>query len=98
MHLHIIQKFNVKTILTFSQGMKAVIRLVSISKVGQSYVIYSSAVVCYTCLVLSLVSVLGSEEDCPLVECLVLLEPRSRMNSLTLFSSSGQNLFHYILK
>uniref|UniRef100_A0A3Q2PG70 Inter-alpha-trypsin inhibitor heavy chain family member 6 n=1 Tax=Fundulus heteroclitus TaxID=8078 RepID=A0A3Q2PG70_FUNHE len=48
-------------------------------------------VLCNTCLVLSLVSVLGSEEDCPLVECLVLLEPQSRLNSVRLFSSSGQH-------
>lgn len=39
--------------------------------------------------VLSLVSVLGSEEDCPLAECLMFLEPQPKMGAIRGFSSSG---------
>ncbi|XP_016516606.1 inter-alpha-trypsin inhibitor heavy chain H6 isoform X2 [Poecilia formosa] len=42
--------------------------------------------------------VLGSEEDCPLVECLVLLEPQSRLNSVRLFSSSVDGDPHFVVQ
>ncbi|XP_032414812.1 inter-alpha-trypsin inhibitor heavy chain H6 isoform X2 [Xiphophorus hellerii] len=42
--------------------------------------------------------VLGSEEDCPLAECLVLLEPQSRLNSVRLFSSSVDGDPHFVVQ
>ncbi|XP_029910655.1 inter-alpha-trypsin inhibitor heavy chain H6 [Myripristis murdjan] len=42
--------------------------------------------------------VLGSEEDCPLVECLVLLEPPSRLSSVRVFSSSVDGDPHFVVQ
>ncbi|XP_051805702.1 inter-alpha-trypsin inhibitor heavy chain H6 [Acanthochromis polyacanthus] len=53
---------------------------------------------CNICLVLLLVSVLGSEEDCPLVECLVLLEPPSRLSTIGVFSSSVDGDPHFVVQ
>lgn len=54
------------------------------------FIIYSRGTACNSCAVMSLVSVLGSEGDCPLVECLMLVEPSSRLSTIRVFSSSGQ--------
>lgn len=56
------------------------------------YVIYYRGTAC-----LSLVAVLASEGDCPLVECLVLLEPPSRLSTIRVFSSSGHEPTFYLL-
>ncbi|XP_035799718.2 inter-alpha-trypsin inhibitor heavy chain H5 isoform X1 [Amphiprion ocellaris] len=42
--------------------------------------------------------VLGSEEDCPLVECLVLLEPPSRLSTVRVFSSSVDGDPHFVVQ
>lgn len=36
------------------------------------------------------VSVLGNEENCPLFESLMVVEPSSRLSTIRVFSSSGQ--------
>ena len=56
------------------------------------YIIYYRGTAC-----LSLVAVLASEGDCPLVECLVLLEPPSRLSTIRVFSSSGHEPTFYLL-
>ncbi|XP_029973750.1 inter-alpha-trypsin inhibitor heavy chain H5 [Salarias fasciatus] len=42
--------------------------------------------------------VLGSEADCPLVECLVLLEPSSRLSTVRVFSSSVDGDPHFVVQ
>ncbi|XP_060930675.1 inter-alpha-trypsin inhibitor heavy chain H6 [Limanda limanda] len=42
--------------------------------------------------------VLGSEEDCPSVECLMLLEPPSRLSTVRVFSSSVDGDPHFVLQ
>ncbi|KAF7669487.1 hypothetical protein LDENG_00189720 [Lucifuga dentata] len=42
--------------------------------------------------------VLGGEEDCPLAECLVLLEPSSRLSSVRVFSSSVDGDPHFVVQ
>ncbi|KAM9342802.1 inter-alpha-trypsin inhibitor heavy chain H6 isoform 2-T2 [Pholidichthys leucotaenia] len=42
--------------------------------------------------------VLGSEEDCPLVECLMLLEPLSRLSTVRVFSSSVDGDPHFVVQ
>lgn len=42
--------------------------------------------------------VLGGEEECPLAECLVLLEPSSRMSTIRVFSSSVDGDPHFVVQ
>ncbi|KAG7237914.1 hypothetical protein INR49_031707, partial [Caranx melampygus] len=42
--------------------------------------------------------VLGGEEDCPLVECLVLLEPPSSLGTVRVFSSSVDGDPHFVVQ
>lgn len=84
------EMFLYNTCLTYFQGILLTL-LVSIwifENAKAAYkVINCKDAACNT--VLSLVSVLGSEEDCPLAECLVFLEPQPKMGAIRGFSSSG---------
>ncbi|KAM6976746.1 inter-alpha-trypsin inhibitor heavy chain H6 [Aplochiton taeniatus] len=42
--------------------------------------------------------VLGAEEECPFVECLILLDPPSRLSSARVFSSSVDGDPHFVLQ